>query len=47
MINAKHDLIELAKNKENAKTLSINKAEINFKNLNFSYNIDDKKTLTN
>ncbi len=34
------------KNNENAKTLLINKAEINFKNLNFSYNMDDKKTLT-
>ncbi len=42
IIDQKHEI----KNKENAKTLSINKAEINFKNLNFSYNIDDKKTLT-
>ena len=42
IIDQKHEI----KNKENAKTLSIDKAEINFKNLNFSYNIDDKKTLT-
>ena len=33
------------KNMENAKSLLINKAEISFKNLNFSYDIEDKKTL--